>query len=367
MGNVSDVEAKGTQKTHTRIEIIAGITTFLTMSYIIFVNPLIVGGGFEVALQKALGTNTLTPDMQALVENVKLSIATATIIAAAFGSILMGLYARLPLGLAPGMGENAFIGYTVIPAFTASLLTQGVKGADAATTALYVALFCVFVDGLIFLFASWGGVRERILRSISPNLAYGISVGIGLFIAFIGLANSGLITYSSNIPFVAFVDKAFFSAATILAVLGFFIAAILYTKKFPAAFLITIVTLTVIGIILTETNIVPSLVFIPQQITTTPAFNTSILPNFSSNLHYYIVLITSSFPIAFSLFFVEFFDALGSITGVTAKAGLIDEKGRPKNIEKALYTDASATVVGALAGTTTAVVYIESASGVEAG
>jgi len=360
MGGISKAGLEEKVKVNTRVETIAGITTFLTMAYIIFVNPIIVGSGFEIALKNALGTQNLTDDQIALVNSVKIGIATATMIAAAFGSILMGLLARLPLGLAPGMGENSFIAFTVIPAFTSTLLTLGIKGVDAATIALFVALFCVFVDGLIFLFASWSGIREAILRSISPNLAYGISVGIGIFITLIGFANSGLISSLPVTPLLQFNFKAFVTPSTLLALGGFFLAAYLYVKKFPPAFLLTIIVLTVLGMIL-------GLASLPSQVFQTPAFTTSLIPNFPNNLRFYIELIALSFPIAFALFFVEFFDALGSITGITAKAGLVDEKGRPHNIDKALYTDAAATVIGALAGTTTTVVYIESASGVEAG
>lgn len=127
MGGISKAGLEEKVKVNTRVETIAGITTFLTMAYIIFVNPIIVGSGFEIALKNALGTQNLTDDQIALVNSVKIGIATATMIAAAFGSILMGLLARLPLGLAPGMGENSFIAFTVIPAFTSTLLTLGIK------------------------------------------------------------------------------------------------------------------------------------------------------------------------------------------------------------------------------------------------
>jgi AGZA family xanthine/uracil permease-like MFS transporter len=181
-------------------EFIAGITTFLTMAYIIFVNPLIVGSGFEIALKNSLGVQTLSPEQAALVNSVKVRIATATILAASFGSILMALYAKLPFAMAPGMGENSFIGFSVIPAFTSVLMGMGMRGSEAALVALYAAIFAVFIDGLIFLFAAWSGIRDRVLRAISINLAYGISAGIGLFITFIGLSLAGLVHQVAGPP-----------------------------------------------------------------------------------------------------------------------------------------------------------------------
>jgi len=157
-----------------RTEVLAGITTFLTMAYILFVNPAIVGAGFELALEHAIGSDVLAPQYQALVYTVKLGIAAGTAIAAAFGTLFMAFFARLPFAMAPGMGENSFIAFSVIPAFTITLLNIGVLGTRAAEIALMVALTAVFIDGLIFLFTAWSGIRERIIKSISPNLAVGI-------------------------------------------------------------------------------------------------------------------------------------------------------------------------------------------------
>ncbi|MEM0044117.1 MAG: NCS2 family permease [Sulfolobales archaeon] len=345
--------------TQSSREIIAGITTFLTMAYIIFVNPLIIGEGFELALKNALGVENLSPDQIALVNSIKIGIATATIIAASFGSILMALYARLPFAMAPGMGENSFIGFSVIPAFTVILARSGFSGDTAALTALYAAIFAVFMDGIIFLFAAWSGIRERVLRSISPNLAYGISAGIGLFITFIGLSLAGFVQPGVGTP-VSFNVKAFTDPRSLIAFIGLIIASILYIKRFSPAFLLTISILTIIGVII-------GVVQIPEKIFELPSFTTSIVPVFPTAFKAYVELILLAFPITFSLFLVEFFDGIGTIIGLATKAGLIDERGRPVNIDRALYTDATATVVGALAGTTTTVIYVESASGIEAG
>jgi len=334
---------------NVRREVMAGITTFLTMAYIIFVNPLIVGSGFELALKNSLGVQNLSPEQLALVNSVKIGVATATIIAAAFGTMLMALYARLPFATAPGMGENSFIGFSVIPAFTAILVGMGLKGEVAALAALYAALFAVFIDGLIFLIAAWSGIRERVLRAISPNLAYGISAGIGLFITFIGLSLAGLVHAGVGTP-VAFNVKAFIEPQYLIAIAGFILVPILYIKRFSPAFLVTIMILTIVGII-------AGLVSMPPNPVEIPSMYTSIIPVFPTALRAYIELIAIAFPVAFSLFLVEFFDGIGTISGLATKAGLIDEKGRPINIDRALYTDASATVVGALAGTTTTVVY----------
>jgi len=176
-----------------RREVAAGLTTFLTMAYILFVNPTIVGSGFELALMHAIGSSTLIPQYQELVYTIKLGVAAGTAIAAAFGTLLMAFFARLPFAMAPGMGENSFIAFSVIPVFTTTLLNTGVTGPRAAEIAMMVALTSVFIDGLIFLFTTWSGIRERIVRSISPNLAIGISVGIGLFITLIRLYLSGFV------------------------------------------------------------------------------------------------------------------------------------------------------------------------------
>ncbi len=366
MGLLSRLTIKEGEQFSVNKEILAGITTFLAMAYIIFVNPAIVGGGFEFALRSKLQLETLTPELQALVNNVKVGIATATILAAAFGSLVMGFYARLPFALAPGMGENVFIGFSVIPAFAAALITLGFSGVDAVTTAMFAAFFAVFVNGLLFLLASWSGIRERVIRSISPSLAYGIAVGIGIFIAFIGLALADIVKPGVGTP-VQFNDKAFLSPSSILAIAGFFVASALYFRKFSPNLLLIIIALTIIGIVLTETGIAPGLVALPPQIFQYPSFSTSIVPNFGNTLSAYLAIITIAFPVALALFIVSFFDAIGSITGLAAKAGLMDEKSKPLNIDKALYTDSTAIIAGALAGTTTTVVYIESAAGIETG
>jgi AGZA family xanthine/uracil permease-like MFS transporter len=343
-------------------EVVAGITTFLSMAYILFVNPLIVGSGFQQVLMSELGVSSpgsLAPQYVSLVNEVKVGIATATAFAAAFGTLLMALYARLPFAMAPGMGENGFIAFSVLPAFAAALHQFGVVGAGAAQVALMVAITAVLVDGLIFLLTAWSGVRERIINSIPVSLRYGISVGIGLFITFIGLSLSGLVVPGSGTP-VSFNAKALSQLSTILALLGFFAASYLYLKRVPGAFLITIIALTLIGIAL-------GLVSVPGNVLQVPSFSTSIIPNAGDAFRWYVNIISIAFPVAFALWIVEFFDGIGTITGLSAKAGLIDERGRPVGIGRALYTDATGTVVGALAGTTTTVIYVESATGIESG
>jgi len=343
-------------------EVVAGITTFLSMAYILFVNPLIVGGGFELVLMRELGVSdpsALGPQYVELVNQVKVGIATATAFAAAFGTLLMAFYARLPFAMAPGMGENGFIGYSVLPAFAAALHQFGVVGPEAAQVALVVAITAVLVDGLIFLLTAWSGIRERIINSIPINLRYGISIGIGLFITFIGLSLSGLVIPGSGTP-VQFNAKALSQLPTILALLGFFAASYLYLRRIPGAFLITIIALTLIGMGL-------GLVNMPSNIVQQPKFSTSILLDPVDAFKWYVNIISIAFPVAFALWIVEFFDGIGTITGLSAKAGLIDDKGRPVGLGRALYTDAAGTIMGALAGTTTTVIYIESAAGIESG
>ncbi|WP_048057197.1 NCS2 family permease [Vulcanisaeta moutnovskia] len=342
-----------------RREVLAGVTTFLTMAYILFVNPTIVGGGFELALMHALGTNTLSAQYQALVYTIKLGIAAGTAIAAAFGTLFMAFFARLPFAMAPGMGENSFIAFSVIPAFTTVLINMGIAGPEAAKIALMTAITAVFIDGLIFLFTAWSGIRERILKSISSNLAIGISVGIGLFITFIGLSLGGFVLPGSGTP-VTFNTKAFVTPSSILAFIGLILAIFLYIKNVPGAFLITIITITLISLGL-------GLVKPPTTLVQLPLFSTSLIPNFPDNIMWWFRLVSLAFPVAFSLWMIEFFDGIGTIVGLSNRAGLVDKSGRPINIERALYTDATGTIVGALAGTTTTVIYVESAAGIESG
>ncbi|MFP3195079.1 MAG: NCS2 family permease [Caldivirga sp.] len=342
-----------------RREVAAGLTTFLTMAYILFVNPTIVGSGFELALMHAIGSSTLIPQYQELVYTIKLGVAAGTAIAAAFGTLLMAFFARLPFAMAPGMGENSFIAFSVIPVFTTTLLNTGVTGPRAAEIAMMVALTSVFIDGLIFLFTTWSGIRERIVRSISPNLAIGISVGIGLFITLIGLYLSGFVEPGTGTP-IAFNVKAFVTPTAILAFVGLMVAITLYIRNVPGAFLITIVALTIVGIAL-------GLVKPPSSVFQPPLFSTSIIPNFPQNIRWWVELVSLAFPVAFSLWIIEFFDGIGTIVGLSNRAGLVDERGRPINIDRALYTDAIGTIVGGLAGTTTTVIYVESAAGIESG
>ena len=340
-------------------EVLGGVTTFLTMAYIIFVNPAIVGGGFELVLKQQLHVEELPPEYAALVDAVKLGIATATIVAAAVGTALMAFIGRLPFALAPGMGENAFIGFSVLPAFAAALASMGYSGADAAWLALMAALMAVIVDGLIFLLVAWGGIRERILRAFPQSLAVGIGIGIGLFISFIGLSLAGIVEPGTGTP-VAFNVEAFATPSTVLAFLGFLAAAVLHVRRVPGSLLITIVAVAAIGYAL-------GLSKPPSQILAPPSFSTSVLAHLPDAARAYLAIIQLAFPVAFTLWLVEFFDGIGTIMGLAQRAGLVDASGRPVNIGRALYVDAMASVIGGSAGTTTTVIYIESAAGIEAG
>lgn len=307
-----------------------------------------------------LGTNTLSAQYQALVYTVKLGVAAGTAIAASLGTLFMAFYARLPFAMAPpGMGENSFIAYSVIPAFTTVLLGMGIVGPQAAVIALMTAITAVFIDGLIFLFTAWSGIRERIVKSISPNLSIGISVGIGLFITFIGLSLGGFVIPGSGTP-VTFNTRAFVTPSSILAFVGLILAIYLYIRRVPGAFLITIVTITLVSLGL-------GLVKPPSALVQPPMFTTSIIPNFPDSIEWWFRLVSLAFPVAFSLWMIEFFDGIGTIVGLSNRAGLVDDSGRPINIGRALYADAIGTIIGALAGTTTTVIYVESASGIESG
>lgn len=348
----------------TRREVIAGLTTFLAMAYILFVNPSILTGGFVLALSHATGLSAsqleASPTYGPLIESVKLGFTIATALAAGFATLVMALYARLPFGLAPGMGENAFIGYTVIPAFTAAILSkQLAPAAEAPLLAIYLALVSVFFNGILFLIFSVGGIREFIINSVPESIRLGISIGIGLFISLIGMADMGLVTAGTGTP-ITINWSAFSTLGLYLGIASALIAGALLSRRTPGAFLIAIVATTIIGAALGLVSPPPSWVL------TTPSLTTSILNDLPRSFYMYFALFGLGFPIAFSLFLVDFFDGLGTITGLAMRAGLV-KNGKIVNINRALITDSLASIIAPFFGTSTTVIYVESATGIEQG
>ena len=302
-------------ETKPRTEIMAGITTFLTMSYILAVNPTIFKG--------------LMPEG---------AVFTATALAAIVGCLVMAFWGKLPYGLAPGMGLNAFFVYTIC----------GIMGYT-----WQFALTAVLIEGLIFIVLTLTNVREAIVNAIPLNLRYAIGGGIGLFIAFIGLQSSGLVVRQEG-TLVTLGDVT--SGSALLALIGLAITGVLYIKKVKGAMLIGILATTFIGVPMGVTGKITGIVDTPD----------SIAPIFCK-FEWSNVFTLDMLVVVFTLLFIDMFDTIGTLVGVSTKAGMIDEKGRVKNIKQAFMADAIATTVGACLGTSTTTTYVESASGVAAG
>jgi len=301
-----------------RTEVLAGTTTFLTMAYIILVNPAILGeAGMPVA-----------------------AVAAATCFAAAFASILMGLVANVPLALAPGMGLNAYFSYTVVQG-------MGIPWP--------IALACVFVSGIFFLLLTLGGIRQLIIEAIPLHLFAAVAGGIGLFIGFIGLKNAGIIV-SNPATTVALGNLA--APAPALALLGLLIIAALSIWQVRGAMLLGILATTLAGWIQGAVSFTPQ----PYEFAALgeTAFKLDLPGLFGRHG-------LGLLEIIFVFLFVDLFDNVGTLVAVTKRAGLIGRDGRIPRLNRILFADASATMVGSVAGTSTVTSYVESAAGVQAG
>ena len=325
-------------KTNVRTEVIAGITTFMTMAYILAVNPSI------------LADAGMDPT----------AVLLATCLASFIGTACMALMANLPFALSAGMGLNAFLAYTVVIGFGYSW---------------QVALLAVFIEGIIFIVLSLTNVREAIFNAIPLALKHGVSVGIGLFIAFIGLQNAGLTVDNSStlVSIVSFTDNFSTSGiCALLAIAGTFITAILYIKRVKGSILIGIVTTWLLGVICQLTGI-----YVPNA----EAGYFSLIPTFAMtdftklsetfgqcfNVDFSNVGIFNFIIVIFSFLFVDLFDTLGTLIGVSTKAGMLDKNGRLPKIKPALISDAIATSAGAVLGTSTTTTFVESSAGVAEG
>lgn len=326
--------------TDVKTEVIAGLTTFMTMAYILAVNPNIL--------------SVAGMDKQALL------IATA--LAAFVGTVLMALLANYPFALAPGLGLNAYFAYTVC----------GTMGYHWT-----IALAAVFVEGIIFIILSVTSVREAIFNAIPMTLKSAVSVGIGLFVAFIGLQDAKLIVNSDStlVTYQTFKGETFHSVGVgaILALVGVFITAILLIKNVKGGILIGIIATWVLGMICEACGIyVPDPAAgmystIPSSIVSfdfTP-FKETFGAVFRADFH--SIKLVDFIVVMFAFLFVDMFDTIGTLIGVSTKAGMLDEEGRLPNIKGALMADAVATTVGAVLGTTTTTTFVESASGVSEG
>lgn len=323
--------------TTVKTEVVAGLTTFMTMAYILAVNPSI------------LSASGMNPD----------AILTATALASFIGCMAMALLANYPFALAPGLGLNAFFAYTICG-------TMGYSW--------QFALLAVFVEGLIFIVLSVTNVREAIFNSIPTQLKSGVSVGIGLFCAFIGLQNANIVVDGATLVTIVNFKENFSTVGigALLAIIGLMIISVLYVKKVKGAMLIGILATWLLGIICQLTGL--------YQVTPDAGFY-SLIPSWSSfnigaigetfgqcfNLGGLNFKMVDFIVIMFSFLFVDMFDTLGTLIGVANKADMLDENGKLPKIKEALLADAIATSAGAILGTSTTTTFVESSSGVSEG
>lgn len=321
-------------------EVVAGITTFVTMSYIIFVNP---------GILSAAGM-----DFNALV--------VVTCLSSALGTFLMAVFANYPIALAPGMGLNAFFTFSVV-------MGMGVSWK--------VALAAVFVEGVIFILLTLTSIREMIVNTIPKSIKIGISAGIGLFIAFIGLKSAGVVV-ANNATFIElgkFVGDFNNSGAKVanvpmlLAVAGLFLMAVLTAYNVRGALLIGIIAVTAAAVLLGAPMDIPgtanyaNIVKIPDAFVSTPPSISPLL----LQLDFSMIAKPEFWVVVFTFFFVDFFDTIGTLVGVCNRSGLLDKNGNLPRAKGALMADAVATVAGAAMGTSTVTSYVESSSGVAQG
>jgi len=321
--------------TDFKTEIIAGLTTFITMAYIIVVNPGILAGAVDADIVEAAGP-----------EGVRGALVVATVIAAFVGTLLMALYARRPFAIAPYMGENAFVAFVVVGA-----LNYSWRAAIAA----------VFVGGVIFIVITVLRLRTWLAGAVPTNLKYAFVVGIGLFLTFIGLKDCGIITHGppGGLPVAM---GRIISAQTLLAVFCLILMGALMIKKVKGAIIIAILATTVLGMALTLAGVAAQTPLPDRIIDVPPSVGPLLL-----RMDFAAILRIGFLPILLCIFLMDFLDTMGTLVGVSAKAGFLDEKGDLPELEKPMLADAVATVVGAAVGTTTTGTYIESASGIAAG
>ena len=322
----------GERNTTVSKEIIGGITTFLAMAYILALNPSIL------CADGATGMNWG-------------AVFTATALSAAIATLVMAFCANLPVALAPGLGLNAFFTYTVVLGMGCSY---------------QLALTAVLLEGILFIILSLCGVREAIIKSIPDGLKKAVAVGIGLFIAIIGLVNAGICSTETGTT-IGFVNFTMANKTAIVAVIGLIITIVLYTLKVPGAILVGIIITTIIGI--------------PFGVTTIPEnfkpFSTPSAPHFFAFDFKGICMTTAGkfsfavlgqfFVIFITFLFTDLFDTIGTLLGVAEQGNLKDENGEVQNVKGALMADAVGTAVGACLGTSTVTSFVESSSGVAAG
>jgi len=304
-------------KTNVRTEILAGVTTFMTMAYILAVNPDVLS---------ATGMD-------------KHALFTATALSAFLATMVMALVARLPFALAPGMGLNAFFAFTVV-------LGMG--------HSWQFALTAVFLEGIIFILLTAFNIRELIVNAIPLPLKHAVSAGIGLFIAFIGLQNAGIVVKNDAV-LVGLGDMG--SAAVLIAVGGIVLTAVLLARRVKGALLIGIFVATLAGLPFGVTHMPEGhLVDLPPSLS--PIF---------MKFEFHNIFTLDMVIVLFTFLFVDMFDTVGTLVGVSSKAGMLDKDGKVPRVKQALFADSIGTFFGAIFGTSTVTTYVESASGVAEG
>ncbi len=315
------------KNTSVKVEIIAGITTFLSMAYILVVNPL------------TLADAGMDPG----------AVFTATALSAVIATLIMGLYANFPVALAAGMGTNSFLTYSVV-------LGMGYSWQEG--------LFAIFISGLLFILLSATGLRAVIINAIPKSLKYATSAGVGLFIAFIGMQNAGIIVDTEGI-LVGLGDLA--QPAVMLAVIGTMITMFLVARKTPAAIFVGMAITTVLGIIMQFVGFDTGIVA-PEAIFSAPPSLEPVFGHLFTDVHIATLLTDVRFwAVVISFLFVDFFDTAGTLVAVGSEAGFLAEDGSLDGAERALMADATATTFGAVLGTSSVTTYVESLSGVQAG
>lgn len=324
-------------KTDVRTEVMAGITTFMTMAYILAVNPSVLS---------STGMDST-------------AVLLATALASFLGTACMALMANLPFALSAGMGLNAYMAYTVVAGYGYSW---------------QVALLAVFIEGLIFVVLSLTNVREAIFNAIPLNLKRGVSVGIGLFIAFIGLQNAGLCVDSATLVTITSFTDNFHTAGicALLALVGLFLTAVFYIHNLKGAILFGILATWILGMLCQMTGIyvpTPDAGFYSMFPTLGMTDFSKLGETFGQCFHvdFSAVGLINFVVVVFSFLFVDLFDTLGTLIGVATKADMLDEDGKLPGIKPALLSDAIATSAGAVLGTSTTTTFVESASGVAVG
>jgi len=303
--------------TNVQTELIAGFTTFMTMAYIIIVNP---------AILEAAGI----PKGPSMV---------ATILSAAFGTLIMGFYAKRPFAIAPYMGENAFIAYTVVKVLGYSWQT---------------ALGAIFIGGVLFTLLTIFKLRVWLAKAIPQGLKYSFAVGIGLFLTFIGLNDAGIVTL--GVPGAPVKVGDITTVPVLLAIFGFVLIGVLMVKRVKGAILIGILATTFLAFVFGAAKIPCKFISLPPDIRPI-LFQLDILG----------ALTWGFFAVILTVFVMDFVDTMGTLIGVSARAGFLDEHGNLPQIERPMLADALATVFGSLVGTTTTGTFIESAAGIEEG